>query len=91
MVATGPLFGYACAMDTNPFTRHPHEVGESYGAHLVTAGGFGMRMVLGGIACMIHAVLPFLFIDTASKTMCALHKSMTKRADAVNWERHPII
>jgi hypothetical protein len=90
-VATGRRLGYGEAMADNIFTRHPKEVGESYGAHLVTAGGFGLRMFLGGIACMIHAVLPFLFVDTASKTMCALHKRMTRRADKANWERHPII
>ncbi|MFN3945387.1 MAG: DUF6356 family protein [Allosphingosinicella sp.] len=75
----------------NIFTKHPHEVDETYLEHLATAGGFGLRMTLGGIACMIHAVLPFLFVNTASRTMCALHKKMNKRVDKVNWERHPII
>lgn len=78
-------------MADNPFTRHPREVGESYGQHLATAGRFGARMALGGIACMIHAVVPFLFVHTASRTMDALHRQMTSRADRANWERHPII
>ncbi len=78
-------------MSSNPFTRHPTEIGESYGAHLASASGFGLRMTLGGIACMIHAVVPFLFVHTASRTMDRLHRRMTKRADAPNWDRHPII
>lgn len=78
-------------MSGNPFTHHPREVGESYAGHLASAGGFGLQMIAGGICCMIHAVLPFLFVNTASRTMARLHRRMTGRADAVNWERHPII
>ena len=78
-------------MSANPFTHHPREVGESYGEHLRTAGGFGLQMTLGGIACMIHAVFPFLFVTTGSETMRKLHRRLTGRADTVNWERHPII
>jgi len=40
---------------------------------------------------MVHALLPFLFVETGSRTMCKLHKRMTSRTDKVNWERHPII
>lgn len=75
----------------NPFTRHPREVGESYGQHLRTATGFGALMVLGGLCVMVHAVLPFLFEHTGSRTMGTLHKRMMKRVDRANWERHPII
>ena len=32
------------------FTEHPASVGETYGEHLVHATGFGVRMVLGGLA-----------------------------------------
>ena len=75
----------------NPFTRHPNEVGESYGAHFVNASAFGVRMLLGGMAALIHAIFPFLFVQTGSRTMDKLHKRMTRRSDKVNWERHPII
>ena len=78
-------------MSANPFSRHPAEVGESYGAHLRTAAGFGAVMVLGGLCVMAHAIFPFLFEQTGSRTMAKLHKRMTKRSDRVNWERHPII
>jgi hypothetical protein len=75
----------------NPFTRHPEEVGETYTEHMVTAAGFGATMLLGGLCVMIHAILPFLFVDTGTRTMDKLHRRMTKRVERTNWERHPII
>ena len=75
----------------NPFTRHPRQVGESYGQHLATAAGFGALMMLGGLCVIVHALFPFLFEHTGSRTMAKLHKRMSKRVDRVNWERHPII
>ena len=53
----------------NPFTAHPAAVGESYGGHLAFALAFGARMAMGGLAAIAHAVFPFLFITTASRTL----------------------
>ena len=53
----------------NLFTAHPASVGETYGEHLRFAAAFGARMTLGGLAAMVHAVLPFLFITTASRML----------------------
>lgn len=78
-------------MADNPFTKHPAEVGESYGQHLVSASGFGLRMIGGGLACLVHAVLPFLFVQTGSRTMDSLHRTMKSRAVKADLERHPII
>jgi len=77
--------------DNNLFTRHPTEIGESYGAHLVNASAFGGRMLLGGMAVLIHAVFPFLFVHTGSRTMAKLHRRMAGRSGKADWERHPII
>jgi len=60
-----------------PFTEHPASVGESYGQHLCRAAWFGSRMVLAGVACMIHAVLPFLFVRTGSQTITELNARMS--------------
>jgi hypothetical protein len=57
----------------NPFIRHALSVGETYGQHCVFAFGFGVRMMLGGAAAVVHAVLPFLFVTTASRTLDALN------------------
>lgn len=59
------------------FTEHPSDVGESYVEHMGVAATFGWRMVLGGLACLVHAVLPFLFVRTASRTIGELHGRMT--------------
>ncbi|HEY8052425.1 MAG: DUF6356 family protein [Steroidobacterales bacterium] len=58
------------------FTEHPASVGESYTRHCVCAFGFGARMVVAGIACMIHALLPFLFVRTGSRAITELNERM---------------
>ena len=78
-------------MAKNPFTRHPHEIGESYGEHFAAATGFGLRMIWGGLACLVHAVFPFLCGTTGSDTTRKLSRRLNGRVDKVNWERHPII
>ncbi len=68
----------------NPFDQiflaHPRSIGESYGDHAVTAFGFGARMAAGGVGCMIHALIPALFTDTASRTVGGLEATMRERA-----------
>ena len=51
------------------FTEHPATVGETYGEHFAFAMGVGSRMVAGGVACMLHAVLPELCKTTGSRTI----------------------
>ncbi len=58
------------------FTQHPHQVGETYGQHFVVAAGFGVSMLIGGFACLVHAVLPFLCTSTGSGTIRRLHDRM---------------
>lgn len=68
----------------NPFTQHPASVGESYGEHLRVAGRFGLRMIAGGVAALVHGVCPFLFKTTGSRTIMALHgEIVAKRAHEV--------
>jgi hypothetical protein len=61
------------------FTEHPASVDETYLQHLVAAGSFGLRMVLSGLACLIHALLPFLFVRTGSNSVADLHQRMVAR------------
>ncbi|MFM8516975.1 MAG: DUF6356 family protein, partial [Nevskiaceae bacterium] len=42
------------------FTEHPATVGETYLGHLFKASTFGVRMVIAGIACILHGLFPFL-------------------------------
>ena len=78
-------------MADNLFTKHPREVGESYGRHMAHAGTVGFTLIGAGLACLVHGLLPFLFVNTGSNTIRRLHGGITKRVDAPNWERHPII
>jgi hypothetical protein len=58
------------------FNEHPASVGESYGEHLVHASTFGVHMVLAGLACLVHALLPFLFVRTGSAAIATLYTRM---------------
>lgn len=58
------------------FTEHPASVGESYLQHLGQASSFGLRMVGAGLCCLIHGLLPFLFVRTGSGAVTELHDRM---------------
>ena len=75
-------FGTLPVMNTlraNPFTEHPAQAGETYLAHLRTAATFGVQMIAAGVACLVHALLPFLFVRTGSDCICRLHERMQAR------------
>lgn len=59
-----------------PFIQHPASVGESYTEHLRHASGFAAAMLVGGLACLMHAVFPFLCKKTGSDTIARLHQRM---------------
>ena len=61
---------------TRAFTAHPASVGETYTEHLVRAVCFGTRMLLAGLACLIHGVLPFLFVRTGSSAITDLNERL---------------
>ena len=58
------------------FVDHPASVGETYLEHMGVAASFGGQMVLGGLACFIHALLPFTCERTASRRIALLHDRM---------------
>ena len=71
------------------FTDHPHSVGETYLEHMGVALSFGLRLLGAGLACLVHAFLPFLFTKTGSRTITVLHERMvTKRARGTHGEAH---
>jgi hypothetical protein len=61
------------------FRRHPQDCGETYGQHLGAAARCGAAMTLGGLACLVHAVFPFWFTDTASGRIQRLYARMAAR------------
>ena len=58
------------------FAEHPASVNETYLQHLASASYFGFRMVIAGFACLIHALLPFMFSTTGREAISELHKKM---------------
>ena len=58
------------------FTEHPASVGESYLEHLARASCFGTRMMFAGLACLVHGLLPFLFVKTGSRAISELNDRM---------------
>lgn len=58
------------------FISHPSSVGETYLEHQRVALSFGIRMVLTGLACLVHAIFPFLFATTGSREIRLLHDRM---------------
>jgi uncharacterized protein DUF6356 len=61
------------------FSEHPAAVGESYLQHFVKAAVFGGQMIAAGLACVVHAALPFLFQHTASDMIGKLNQAMEQR------------
>jgi len=61
------------------FAEHPRSVGESYAEHFRVALRFGLTMVSGGFACLVHALVPALFERTGSGTVERLYAEMTAR------------
>ena len=60
----------------NPFTAHPHEVGETYFEHGAFACRYGAKMTMGGIAALLHGVFPFLFQTTGSRITRELNATL---------------
>ena len=58
------------------FTEHPASVGESYLEHMGMAFGFGAKMVVSGLACLLHGLFPFLFVTTGKRCIEDLHQRM---------------
>lgn len=58
---------------------HLEAVNEKYFEHMFYAAKYGFKMVMAGIACIIHAIFPNLFITTASKTMHSILDEINQR------------
>ena len=58
------------------FIEHPASVGESYPEHMAQAASFALRLFLASLACLVHALLPFLFVRTGSAAIAELHDRM---------------
>jgi len=72
------------------FFEHPRTLGMSWWGHGVGAVDIGIRLVGAGVACLVHAVVPGFFTQTAGKTITGMYDHMMRRkADAANPENWP--
>ena len=60
----------------NPFTAHPHEVGETYLEHACFACRYGVKMTMGGVAALLHGIFPFMFQTTGSRITRELNATL---------------
>lgn len=58
------------------FADHPASVNQTYTQHLASAWSFAFRMLFAGLACLVHGVLPPLFMRTGSNAIRELHERM---------------
>ena len=63
----------------NIFTEHPRSVGESYLLHMFNAARYAFTFLLLFFIAFIHAILPFLFVRTASDIVLEMSKHMECR------------
>ena len=58
------------------FLDHPHSLGETYWQHQRRALHFGISMITAGVACLVHALVPAVFVRTASSRVRSLYDEM---------------
>ena len=72
------------------FTAHPRSLGMSWAQHGAGAVRIGARLMGAGAACVVHALVPGWFTQTAGRTVASLHQSMLdRRAGAANPDEWP--
>lgn len=69
------------------FLRHPRSVGEGYVEHQAAALSFSGQLLLAGLACLVHGLVPALFTTTASSTVDRLHERLVVKRAASRGER----
>ena len=84
--ATGPL--------GRLFLDHPRSLGMSWAGHGAGALKIGGELIGAGMACLVHAVVPGLFTQTAGKTVTRIYQHMMERKAGApnpeNWSDYEI-
>ncbi len=63
------------------FVEHPLSVNETYAQHMGQAFRFSGLLLIGGLACLVHGLLPGLFVRTGSGIVARLHDRMVANRD----------
>lgn len=62
-------------------SKHLKEINETYFEHMRFAQRSGLRLVISGIALIIHGLLPDIFITKASDTMKSITEEIAQRKE----------
>jgi len=67
------------------FSEHPRSLGMTWASHGAGAVVIGARLIAAGAACLVHALVPGLFSQTAGRTVTSMHDEIVRRkAGAAN-------
>jgi hypothetical protein len=76
------------------FREHPRSLGMSWAQHGAGAVRIGAELIAACAACIVHAVVPGWFTETAGRTVTRLHDHMVRRkagaANPNNWPDYEI-
>ena len=90
MATTHPRAEDKSGLARRLFVDHPRSLGMSWARHGMGAIVIGATLVGAGAACLVHALVPGWFTQTAGRTVERMHDHMIKRkADAANPENWP--
>ena len=76
------------------FVEHPRSLGMSWAQHGIGAVAIGATLVGAGAACLVHAIVPGWFTQTAGKTVARIYDHIQQRkadsSDPENWPDYEI-
>jgi hypothetical protein len=76
------------------FVEHPRSLGMNWASHGAGALVIGATLIGAGAACLVHALVPGWFTQTAGKTVTRMHDHMARRkagaSDPENWPDYEI-
>ncbi len=77
-----PELGTRSGVTARLFTGHPRSLGMSWARHGIGAARIGGELIAAGAACLVHAIVPGWFTETAGRTVERLHAQMLRRRGA---------
>ncbi len=84
-MAAGPQgadIGTSSTLVGRLFSDHPRSLGMTWASHGSGAAAIGARLIGAGAACMIHAVVPAWFTQTAGRTVTDIYEDIARRKSA---------
>jgi hypothetical protein len=69
---------------------HLAGAGESYFQHMRFAAAVGSMLIAAGLACLLHALIPGVCRDTASRTITCLQQVLADRSRLAEAQRQTV-